>query len=128
MSNIRAIISSVAICAVALSGGCRSSRIPDKSVDDAAIAKAVKAKLAKEFGRIEDWQVGQAERGADQQTVTYISVSSAGGIVTLTGEVRGKRAKAKAAEIARSVDQVSSVNNNLSISPGYSDDAAGDKP
>jgi osmotically-inducible protein OsmY len=128
MSTIRAIVSSIAICTIALSGGCRSSRIPDQSTDDAAIAKAVKAKLAKEFGRIEDWQVGQAERGADQQTVTYISVTSAGGVVTLTGEVRGKRAKAKAGEIARSVEQVSSVNNNLSIAPGYSDDAVGDKP
>jgi osmotically-inducible protein OsmY len=127
MTTIRAIVSSIAICTVALSGGCSSARIPEKSTDDAAIAKAVKAKLAKQFGRIEDWQVGQVERGADQQTVTYVSVSSTGGVVTLTGEVRGKRAKAKAGEIARSVDQVSSVNNNLSIAPGYSDDAVDDK-
>jgi len=128
MSAIRAVVLSIAICAVALFGGCRSSRIPDQSIDDAAITKDVKAKLASVFGRIEEWQVRQVERGADQQTVTYISVSSAGGVVTLTGEVRSKRAKARAGEIARSVEHVRSVNNNLSIAPGYSDDAVGDKP
>jgi osmotically-inducible protein OsmY len=68
------------------------------------------------------------ERGADQQTVSYISVSSVNGVVTLAGEVPSKRAKSKAGEIARTVEGVVSVNNNLSIAPGYSDDAVGDKP
>jgi hypothetical protein len=122
------ILSCIAICAVALFGGCRSSRIPEKAIDDAAITKRVKAKLAPDFAPIEDRQVRQLERGADQQTVTYISVSSVNGVVTLTGEVRGKRAKAKAGEIARGVEQVVSVNNNLSIAPGYSDDAVGGNP
>jgi osmotically-inducible protein OsmY len=122
-----AILSSIAICAVALFSGCRSSRIPEKAIDDAAITKRVKAKLAGDFGPIEDRQVRQLDRGADQQTVSYISVSSVNGVVTLTGEVRGKRAKAKAGEIVRGVEQVVSVNNNLSIAPGYSDDAVGDK-
>jgi BON domain-containing protein len=125
---IGAILSSVAICAVALVGGCRSSRVPEKPVDDAAITNHVKAKLATVFGPSEHKQVRQLDRGADQQTVTYISVSSAHGVVTLSGEVGGKRAKAKAGEIARNVEQVVSVNNNLSIAPGYSDDAVGDKP
>ena len=114
---------SAAICAVALLIGC--SRTP---VDDAAITKSVKVKLAAEFGPIEDSQVRQMERGADKQTVSYISVNSINGVVTLTGEVRGKRAKDKAAELARSVEHVVSVNNNLALAPGYSDDAVGDKP
>ncbi len=54
-------------------------------------------------------------------------VSSVDGVVTLTGEVRGQRAKDKAGEIARSVEQVVRVNNNLSLAPGYSDDAVGGK-
>ena len=49
------------------------------------------------------------------------------GVVTLTGEVRGKKAKTKAGELARSVQHVAGVNNNLSLAPGYSDDAVGDK-
>jgi osmotically-inducible protein OsmY len=128
LPTVGAILSSVAICAVALFSGCRSSRGPEKPVDDAAITNHVKAKLAAVFGPIEHEQVRQLDRGADQQTVTYISVSSVNGVVTLSGEVGGKRAKAKASEIARNVEQVVSVNNNLSIAPGYSDDAVGDKP
>ena len=115
-------LAAIAICAVALLIGC--TRAP---VDDAAITKAVKAKLAAEFGRLEDSQVTQLDRGADKETVTYISVNSVNGVVTLTGEVRGRKAKDKAAELARSVEHVASVTNNLSIAPGYSDDAVGDK-
>jgi len=128
MRTIGAILSSTAICTVALFCGCRNSRIPETPIDDAAIAKRVKAKLAPDFAPIEDRQVRQLERGADQETVSYISVSSANGVVTLAGEVRGKRAKAKAGEIARSVEGVVRVNNNLSIAPGYSDDAVGENP
>jgi hypothetical protein len=117
----------IALCAAVFFSGC-GSRIPEKPIDDAAITKNVKAKLAITFGPIDNRQVTQFDRGADQQTATYISVSSVKGVVTLTGEVRGKRAKAKAGEIAGSVEQVVRVNNNLALSPGYSDDAVGDKP
>jgi hypothetical protein len=119
-----AVFSFIAICAAALFSGCASS----KPIDDAAITRSVRAKLAATFGPIEDRQVSQIDRGADKQTVTYISVSSVNGVVTLTGEVRGKRAKAKAGDIARSVEQVVRVDNNLALAPGYSDDAVGDKP
>jgi osmotically-inducible protein OsmY len=97
-----------------------------KPRDDAAITAAVKAKLSAVFGPIEAKEVSQLDRGANGQTVSYISVSSVNGVVTLTGEVNGKRAKARAGEIARHVPQVVSVNNNLSLAPGYSDDALGD--
>jgi len=119
---IRIKLAAIAVCAVALLIGC--SQAP---VDDAAITNGVKAKLAAEFGRLEDAQVSQLDRGADKQTITYISVNSVNGVVTLTGEVRGRKAKDKAAQLARSVEHVASVNNNLSIAPGYSDDAVGDK-
>jgi osmotically-inducible protein OsmY len=115
-------LAAIAICAVALLVGC--SQTP---VDDAAITNGVKAKLASEFGPLEDAQVSQLERGADKQTITYITVTSVNGVVTLTGEVRGKKAKTKAGELARSVQHVAGVNNNLSLAPGYSDDAVGDK-
>jgi hypothetical protein len=119
------LVSSIAMCVLALFSGCQSSPIP---ADDAAIAKSVKARLAAEFGPIEDRQVRQFDRGANGQTVTYISVSSINGVVTLTGEVASQRAKAKAGEIARRVRHVIRVNNNISLAPGYSDDAVNDKP
>ncbi|MGO9262457.1 MAG: BON domain-containing protein [Bryobacteraceae bacterium] len=127
MRTAGAIVSSIALCAAALINGCGSPRIPEKPIDDAAITKGVKAKLAAAFGPFEDRQVRQFDRGADQQTISYMFVSSVDGVVTLTGEVRGQRAKDKAGEIARSVEQVVRVNNNLSLAPGYSDDAVGGK-
>lgn len=109
----------------ALFSACQSRHISEQ--DDANIVAAVKAKLVPVFGPIEAKQERQFDRGADQQTISYISVTSAKGVVTLTGEVRGNRAKAKAAEIAKGVENVVSVNNNLSVAPGYSDDAVGHK-
>jgi hypothetical protein len=106
---------------------CSTSHVSDKPIDDASITRAVKAKLITVFGPMEARQELQLNRGADQQTISSISVSSVNGVVTLTGEVRGNRAKAKAGEIAKSVEHVVSVNNNLSVAPGYSDDAVGGK-
>jgi len=117
-----AIVSSIAICA--LFGACQSA----KPIDDAAITRGVKAKLAAVFGPIEDKQVSQLDRGANQQTITYIAVHSVNGVVTLTGEVGSKKAKARAGELARTVQQVVRVINNISLAPGYSDDAVNDKP
>ncbi len=112
-----------AICAVVLLvGGCQS-----RPIDDAAITRNVKAKLRAAFGPIEAQEIRQLDRGANAQTITYIAVTSVNGVVTLTGEVRGKRAQAKAYQIARSVPQVVRVNNNISLAPGYSDDSVDDK-
>jgi osmotically-inducible protein OsmY len=113
----------IVISTCAIFSGCSQTGKPR---DDAAITAAVKAKLVAVFGPIEAKQVSQLDRGANDQTVSYISVSSVNGVVTLTGEVSGKRAKARAGEIARHVPQVVSVTNNLSLAPGYSDDALGD--
>src|SRR5579872_6975053 len=107
-----------------LCNGCRTS---GQQVDDAAITKAVKAKLAAQFGPGEARQESQEERGAKLQTISEISVHSVNGVVTLTGEVNSARAKAKAGAIARNVKQVASVNNNLAVGPQYSDDAVGEK-
>lgn len=122
LSAASAVLSSMVMCAAAILGGCQGHRAP---VDDAAITQGVKIKLSAVFGPIEARQVRQFDRGADQQTITNISVTSVNGVVTLTGEVAGKRIKARAGEIARSVPNVVRVNNNLSLAPGYSDDALG---
>ena len=94
--------------------GCQSHQ----PIDDAAITKTVKTKLAAAFGSIDRRQVRQLDRGANQETITYIDVRSSNGIVTLTGEVNGKRAKAKAGDIAHSAAHVVRVNNNLAFAPG----------
>ena len=115
-------VATVLILASVLSTGCQKQAGP---VDDAAIAKEVKAKLHTEFGRIEHQEASQMERGADQQVVNYIDVASSNGTVVLSGEVRGNRAKAKAEQIAKSVPHVANVVNQLGVAPGYSDDAVG---
>jgi osmotically-inducible protein OsmY len=121
MRPITTLLITISTCLMV--SGCGQTGKPR---DDAAITAAVKAKLSAVFGPIEAKEVSQLDRGANGQTVSYISVSSVNGVVTLTGEVNGKRAKARASEIARHVPQVVSVNNNLSLAPGYSDDALGD--
>lgn len=120
----RFVLSMIVSLSGALCNGCRTSGQP---VDDAAITTAVKAKLDAQFGPGEARQERQEERGAKLQTISEISVQSVNGVVTLTGEVRSDRAKAKAGEIARNVKQVVSVNNNLAVAPKYSDDAVGEK-
>jgi hypothetical protein len=120
-----AILSITLILASCLLGACGSRNA--NTVNDAGIAKAVRAKLTAEFGHIEARQESQFERGANQQMVNYIIVASAGGVVTLTGEVRSKQAKSRAADLAHKVEHVVSVKNNLSVAPGYSDDALGDQ-
>jgi BON domain len=99
---------------------CRTHQAPD----DQAITAAVRAKLHAAFSPMEDRQVTQFDRGADLQTVSYISVSSVNGVVTLTGEVPSRRTRDRAGEIARSVKEVVAVHDNLSISPGYSSNDA----
>jgi osmotically-inducible protein OsmY len=115
-------VSIIVIVAAALLSSCRTSQAP---LDDSAITTAIKAKLTAEFGPIEHRQERQFERGADQQTVSFIEVQSSQGAVVLNGEVRSPKAKARAAEIAKSVTQVVSVDNRLAVAPQYSDDAAG---
>jgi hypothetical protein len=116
-------VSSIALGALALFSGCGGFAKP---IDDRGITKDLKAKLAAVFGPIEDRQIRQFDRGANAQTITHISVRSVNGVVTLSGEVGSKKAKAKAGEIARGVRQVVRVINNVSLAPGYSDDALGD--
>jgi osmotically-inducible protein OsmY len=118
----RFVVSTILILAGALCNGCRTSNQP---VDDEAIKAAVKAKLAAQFELIEARQERQEKRGADKETISDVVVNSVNGVVTLTGEVRSERAKAAAGKIARGVQHVVSVNNNLAVAPQYSDDAVG---
>ena len=68
-------------------------------VDDAAITTALKIKFVAD---------------ADLKALD-ISVDTVGGVVTLTGMAPSATAKDRATEIARTVNGVSNVNNNLTV-------------
>lgn len=114
----RSALASIVIISCVLLPAC-ARRPPD----DTAIQGAVKAKLKQSFRGVERHEAAQMEQGQDLEVVNYIDVASSNGQVTLSGEVRSNRAKARAEQIAKSVPGVSSVLNQLAVAPGYSDDA-----
>lgn len=80
--------------------GCKTSTSPGRQVDDAAIKTSVKAKLAADV---------------KLSTLTNIEVNSTNGVVTLAGQVDNPEQKRMAADVARTVDGVVRVNNNLQV-------------
>ena len=85
---------------VAFVAGCKTTSSPGRQVDDAAIKTAVKAKLAADV---------------KLSTLTNIDVNSTNGVVTLSGQVRDESDRVAAVAVARSVDGVVRVNNELQI-------------
>jgi hyperosmotically inducible protein len=73
-----------------------------QAIDDAGITAKVKAALL-------------AEKGVSG---TDINVETAKGIVTLTGRVRDQSQVDRAAQVAREVDGVSTVQNKLTVGAG----------
>ena len=80
--------------------GCKTTTSAGRQVDDAGIKVAVKAKLATDV-RL--------------STLTNIEVNSTNGVVTLSGEVHNIDEKRLAGDVARSVDGVVRVNNELQV-------------
>jgi len=85
---------------VAFVAGCKTTSSPGRQVDDVAIKTAVKAKLAADV---------------KLSTLTNIEVNSTNGIVTLSGQVRDESDRVQAVAVARSVDGVVRVNNELQV-------------
>jgi hyperosmotically inducible protein len=79
---------------------CKTTTSAGRQVDDAGIKTSVKAKLATDV-RL--------------STLTNIEVNSTNGVVTLAGEVHNVDEKRLAGEVARSVDGVVRVNNELQV-------------
>ena len=101
MRNIQRV--STALATLLLLAGlaaCKTTSSPHRQVDDAAIKAAVKAKLAADV-RL--------------STLTNVEVNSTDGVVTLAGKVRSDEERHMATEVARSVDGVVKVNNNLQV-------------
>lgn len=80
--------------------GCKTSTSAGTQVDDAAIKTSVKAKLAADV---------------KLSTLTNIEVNSTNGVVTLAGQVDNPDQKRMAGDVARSVEHVVRVNNNLQV-------------
>ncbi len=93
-----------AVALVALVGACRTTSSAGRQVDDSSIKAAVKAKLAADV-RL--------------STLTNIEVNSTNGVVTLAGQVRDESDRIAAGEVARSVDGVVRVNNDLQVKNRY---------
>ena len=81
---------------------CKTTSSPRSQVDDAAIKTSVKAKLAADV-RL--------------STLTNVEVNSTEGVVTLAGKVRTDEERRMAGDVARSVDGVVRVNNELQVEP-----------
>jgi hyperosmotically inducible periplasmic protein len=79
----------------------RTTGTAPRTLDDAAIAAAVKAKLAEE--RV--------------STVAQIDVDTSAGVVELKGTVNSIATTDRAAEVARQVSGVRDVANNLTVRP-----------
>ena len=80
--------------------GCRTTTSAGRQIDDAGIKAAVKAKLAADV-RL--------------STLTNVDVNSTNGVVTLSGQVHTVDEKRFAGEVARGVDGVVRVNNELQV-------------
>lgn len=81
-------------------GACKTTSSPGRQVDDSAIKAKVKTKLASDV-RL--------------STLTNIDVNSTNGIVTLAGQVHNPDERKLAAEVARSVEGVVEVHNELQV-------------
>ena len=90
-----------AILILALTG-CQTmtGRTAGRNVDDATISASVKTRLI-------------AEKASN---LTRIDVETTNGVVSLNGVVQSSQQKARAEDLARHVDGVRGVNNNLQIS------------
>ena len=83
-----------------LLGACKTTTSAGRQIDDAGIKTAVKAKLAADV-RL--------------STLTNVDVNSTNGVVTLSGQVRTADERRLAGEVARGVDGVVRVNNELQV-------------
>jgi hypothetical protein len=104
MNNRGPILAAVlaVVLGAVLALACRPSQTVERQTKDAAIKAQVKAKLAADVGA---------------STVTAVEVNVTNGVVTLAGPVRSEEERQKAEAAARGVEGVSSVNNNLQVSP-----------
>jgi osmotically-inducible protein OsmY len=96
-------IFTVAILLICLFNGCETIRekASGPEFEDAKLTAMIKAQLARE----------------DRATLQAVTVNVDNGVAKLKGTVDSAEKKAKSEEIARKVDGVKSVVNNLEVKP-----------
>jgi hyperosmotically inducible protein len=97
-----ALIASGALLSVAACSSTRTQRAPGEQVDDAALLTSVKAALVKD----------PVAKAGD------INVDVNRGVVKLSGFVDSADQKSQAATVARKVDGVKSVQNDIAVNKG----------
>ena len=103
INRLRSVLGLLALAVavtVAAASCVKTTTSAGRQVDDAAIKTSVKAKLAADV---------------KLSTLTNVEVNSTNGVVTLAGEVRDESDRVAAENVARSVDGVVRVNNNLQV-------------
>jgi osmotically-inducible protein OsmY len=101
MKKSRSTIPTIAAAlAVFLSVGCRPNQTLETQTKDAGMEAAIKTRLAAEVGAA---------------TVTAVEVNVTNGAVTLAGPVGSAEERQRIEDVARSVEGVVSVMNNLQI-------------
>ena len=101
LNRYRMLLRIVAVVAlVSFVGACKTTTSAGRQVDDASIKTAVKAKLAADV---------------KLSTLTNIEVNSTNGVVTLAGQVNDPSERIHAEQVARTVDGVVRVNNELQV-------------
>lgn len=102
MKPKRLLFSCLAVLVLMFGAACQTTRSPEAQIDDATITANLKAKLASEVR---------------PQTLMNVEVNTTNGVVTLAGSVQSDEVKREAEQIARAMEGVREVQNNLQVSP-----------
>jgi osmotically-inducible protein OsmY len=94
-------IVALTVAFVLASASCRPSQTLERQTDDAAIEAKIKAKLATDVGAT---------------TITSVEVNVTNGVVTLAGPVGTQDEKQRIEAVARGIEGVTSVTNNIQVS------------
>lgn len=90
-----------AVVFVLATTSCRPSQTLERQTDDAAIEAKIKTKLATDVG---------------PATITSVEVNVTNGVVTLAGPVKSADDRQKIEVVARGIEGVTSVTNNIQVS------------
>lgn len=94
-------IAAWAVAFVLATTSCRPSQTLERQTDDAAIEAKIKTKLATDVG---------------PATITSVEVNVTNGVVTLAGPVKSADDRQKIEAVARGIEGVTSVTNNIQVS------------
>lgn len=95
------IVALLLIPIVSAVAACRPAQTVERQTNDAAIEARIKSKLATDVGAA---------------TITSVEVNVTNGVVTLAGPVKTQNERQKIEAVARGIEGVTSVTNNIQVS------------